>query len=350
MSCPGTAQFEEDSAGNDNTSFGNAGHQIMMGLARKQDVDVDAICNQWGITGDDADDLKWMAASVNFALPSDVQIEQRMESDILTGRPDLYIPASESRLIAHITDWKFGWMRVDARSPQMMSYAWLATRGKAACEVTIMQMRFRDSVSETLSAEEIAAWKSTLDAVYENINQPSDKLVFNTGDHCAWCEGRFTCRHFLKPLAVYSTDKVLPEITRENVAQWFSRIKTIEEVCDRVRQIAKAMVDEHGPLTLPDGSVYACEKSERDELKKIETMRVIMAALPNWPDAISVTKSGITNAARACQRGMSTKVWNELVAAGAVGKKTVARYTTTQPKKVMAQLPAPQPQNQTETP
>lgn len=341
MCCPGSAQHGKKTAGNDNTSFGNAGHQIMMALALKQDVDVDAVCNQWGVT-DDADDLKWMAGSVEFALPPDAQIEQHIESDVLTGRPDVYIPASATRLIAHITDWKFGWMRVTARSPQMMSYAWLVTRGHAPCEVTIMQMRFRESVTETLAAEEIAAWKTTLDAVHANINAPDP--IYTTGNHCGWCDGRFTCSHFLKPLAVYTPDHVLPEINRTNVAQWFSRVKTIEEVCDRVRQIAKVMVDENGPLTLPDGSVYACEKKEQDELKKVETLCVIMADLPNWPEAISVTKAGVTNAARECKRGLSTVLWNKLLKAGAVGKKITARYVTTPANKVQAQLPAPQTQ------
>ena len=327
--CGAAYQFVDENYGNGMTQFGSAGHECAEVLAGMNSVDWTTIQEKYGLDDKEVTDLQWMAGSLRFTFhPDEAVIEQRFIVDIpgtnavISCRPDIILKPSETRPCPHIHDYKFGYKDVEATSLQFKAYAWVVTeQGKCDCEVSVHQIRNRETKSLYYDRTELAAFTECLQAYAQNI----ENIQYVCGTHCddMYCPGRVYCKPYreeMNRLAPLMAEEELT-ITPEMLTIFVRKMKMLEKALKRGKEIADAYVSEHGPLDLGDGYEYRMVETHKQEL---DTDAAIARLRDVYGDAFvfaaaKLTKTGITETCRNKampwhKRGLSTEVLNMLEA------------------------------------
>lgn len=144
-----------------------------------------------------------------------------------------------------VIDFKYGFQPVDVvENSQLLCYGVLATRGKSAVEVVIVQPR------ATHAEGPVRSWSITSERVAEFAKQCVDIIEkgpsedFAAGDHCQWCPRKTDCPELYQlTVDVAKEDFDETGMTTARAAELLARKKAISIYLKAVEEFAKGQLE-----------------------------------------------------------------------------------------------------------
>ncbi len=345
--CPGSYHLTGD-YGSTIGRVGNAFHEAARAKVLDQPIDYESIRIRYGLTEEELTSIRYGIYNIQIAIPEGATVLADNEQltgleGKLTGTPDLAIFSNEALTV---TDWKSGWSDVEdpETNAQLIGYAllvieYLLKKGIAIPKrivFLIVQPRINQVKAYECTREELEARKADILDVIQKAENGKDKFV--TGPHCNGCFKCMSCPAFadqvralvnyVYPLDVQdgATEKI--RSVEESIRTALPFAKAVMIVSKKINDLAKAWVDNNGPLDLGGGQLYAKVigiKKQTTARKAFVTLQEYFSEDQVW-ELLTISNEAITELARKTKRGLSTVVSNRLVEAGATTEDTTVSY------------------------
>jgi len=234
----------------------------------------------------------------------------------LTGHADVVSLPSDAEV--RLIDWKSGFLTDADAEPQMRAYGLLACRTYNVQRVTATVVWLRDETEQTWTwtADELETWWREIVRGWSHW----DGQTFTTGEHCRYCPRLTACpaqralmRATVSDLEALETGG---QIEAEGVGKLYARVQVVQQMCERFRELARAVVAAHGPIPTPDGRELALVQQDREEIIPAEAWQTLLNII--GPDALAeackVSKTAVLAAVAAkAPRGQKGKAKDALM-------------------------------------
>ncbi|MFH0982810.1 MAG: DUF2800 domain-containing protein [Planctomycetota bacterium] len=344
--CPASLAVDEGlrvtSQDADVTRTGSAVHEvcrIIVATSERPQEAVTAAAARNAADPDDVGRMTWRAFQwwdANKGAYAGARTEARMELQAgayaLTGHADvLSLPSgTEARLV----DWKSGYLTEADAEPQMRGYALLAARQFGVQTVTATVVWLRDETEQTWTwtAEELAAWWREIVGAWMHW----DGNTYIAGDHCRYCPRLTGCpaQRALMRATVADLEGVdaqdASQIEPAKVGAMYGRVQVVEQLCERFRNLARAIVAASGPIPTGDGRELALVEQVREVIDPLAAWDTLLDAIgaEELAGACQISKTAVLSAVSdKASRGQKGKakdaLMGDLRAKGAVKMSTI---------------------------
>jgi hypothetical protein len=360
--CPGSYHLTEG-YGSAVSRLGTAFHEAARAKVIGVPCDMESLALRYGLSDEEVASINYGIYNIQIAIPQGAKVfadDKQLTglSGKLKGTPDFVVYVPESLTVV---DWKSGWAEVEGpeTNAQLIGYGLLILEElenqklkiPSTIHFVIVQPKINKTKAYSCTLEQLLKFKEDIISIIDNAENGLNKFV--TGP---WCNSCFKCMncpafaHQVRSLVnfVYPLDDInATRSVEESLRLALPFAKAALTMSRKITDLAKAWVDNNGPLDLGSGQLYAKVVDVNKELKIKETYKVLQEYFSEaeiW-DLLSISMSKITELARKTKRGLSTVVSNSLVEAGALTQETVVSYriikqgggnhgaTTKQPRK-----------------
>jgi hypothetical protein len=189
-------------------------------------------------------------------------VEQAIESDRLTGHPDVYTLADALDVDAVIDDWKFGHIHREHRA-QMLGYAEIIFSEHEhvdLIETNVYYPRLNICDTELVSRDDVAEMITKLDLAEADAGKR-----FAPGAECRYCPRRLDCPALgaQRRGAAQAIAEVKPsEISPATLLQLWPQAKMLEQALDSYKKAVKAAL-QRGEIS--DGDHFLRLRHRNDE-------------------------------------------------------------------------------------
>jgi len=338
--CRGSYKLTE-SHGSVQSRVGQAFHEAARAKVLGVAFDKDSLRTRFALTDAEMKDIDYGIYNITIRIPEGAIViaddkELTALGGKLTGKMDLGIYFNE---ILTIADWKSGWGDVEdpETNNQIIGYGVLGLEAMRAAGKLVKRI---DLMIIQPKLNQVKAYSHTPEKIIERANDilqiikeaEGEKCEFTTGPWCNSCFKNMNCPAFagqIKALALLIEPQMIkvPD-TEVALKKMLPFVKACATVGKKVEALAKAWVDQNGPLELGAGQMYVRKVEDKQEIKAQEAFEVIRGFFGDertWK-MYSVSMDKIIELAVETKRGLSTVVKNSLIEAGAVEKKTAVTY------------------------
>jgi hypothetical protein len=168
------------------------------------------------------------------------------------GTSDVVV-LSTSTNDAHIVDWKTGGMDIGAIADNeqlMWAAAYYYSVGRIPY-IHIANTAMRSVVSYKPNAMELGLLVADVKRMY--YESMSESAELNVGSACKYCPAINACAKMSSAVESFKFGAV----SAKNASDAAMKVLMVEEALELAKKKLNLYVDEHGPITLPDGSLYA---------------------------------------------------------------------------------------------
>lgn len=319
---------------------GQAFHEAARAKVMGQKPDMESIKTRYALTPLELREIDYGLYNIQISIPTGAMVlcdDKKLTAlkGKLEGTMDLGIYANR---IATIVDWKSGWGDVEdpETNNQIIGYAiqlleLLEAEGLPVDRFNLMlvQPKLNQVKVATTTPDKLKARAVDIERVIDEAE--AGNCEFTTGPWCASCFKNMNCPAFagqVQALAAF----VSPEVAGAGVEAALVRLlpvaKAVGPVVAKIEALAKAWVDQNGPLGLGDGQFYVKVVGEK---LAIDTQKALQV-LPDYfsqeqiAGIMKISMGDLTELCVATKRGLTTVVKNNLGAQGAIARKTTITY------------------------
>lgn len=286
--------------------------------------------------------------------PGTVETEVKLYRGALEGTADV-VGLTDDAVV--VLDFKTGW----TPQPPARAHAQLLWYGIAAAETFKRRrailgiVRIKDDGGVWSDIADLSGWD--LDDAADRIDgiihramkaKATDKVT--TGDHCKYCPAFRHCPETVGLVSMMAEDprmlgeEVRLDLTPENAARAWDRVKLAEKIVDEVKASLKVYAETVGPFTLSNGNVVGPVETSRrspdplvtlDVLTKLHGESVAKSAVKFEPStSLTAIKESIAAIApKGKAAGMVREVEAAIEAAGGMKSTGYASVKEYKPKK-----------------
>lgn len=319
---------------------GQAFHEAARAKVLGQKPDIESIRTRYALTDLEVKDIDYGLYNIQIRIPEGAMVvaddkEMSALGGKLTGTMDLGI---YWKLNATIVDWKSGWGDVEdpETNNQLLGYGVgfleaLEAQNLPVDKIILMviQPRLNQVKTAIFTPAQIRARAKDIEQIIAEAE--AEGAEFTTGPWCASCFKNMNCPAFagqVQSLARYLAPGAAEVGIEADLRRLLPLAKAVGPVAAKIEALAKAWVDQFGPLELGDGQTYVKTVGEKQEIDTAKAMKV----LPTFFDQdqiyriMKISSSDLNDLCVATKRGLSTVVKNNLIAEGAITKKTSITY------------------------
>jgi len=329
--------------GSIHSRLGQAFHEAARAKVLNEPFDRESLCTRYALTDDELKSIDFGIYNLIIKIPEGAIVladdAQLLGLDgKLSGTPDLAI---YHKKILTITDWKSGWGDVEdpETNNQTIGYAALVIETLAKQGITdieriqilIVQPKLNQVKSFIITPKQLKARVKDLRQIIDEAEKGKEDFI--TGPWCMSCFKNMNCPAFagqVKTLATFiEPGEQSLSIDVEKALKILLPIsKACATVSRKIDVLAKAWVDNNGPLDLGGDHSYVKVIDEKEEInvkETFETLKEYFRENEIW-SVMSASMTEIKNLARKVKRGLSTIVKNRMIETGALTTKPAVSY------------------------
>lgn len=343
-----TIGSEDDSGPRQNSSFGRMGtafHEIAYARIMNGVVDFSTIATKYGLTQEEADDLRRGVEKINLSIPPGFEIhgEQQLQHPEmnLRGSPDFWAVSRETNHMI-VMDWKSGWLDVEPPESnwQIIAYIMLLLvlyDFVETIEAHIVQPRYNQVKSFTFTRDLIRQLEPDIRMIIAE--SEVENAPITTGPWCHSCFKSMKCPAFAGAIVKIS-GLIFPDLVPMEEGKELADMKTIlakalpfaksfDRISKHIQELAKAYVDIHGELDLGGGLVFGKQVDIKEEIDFATALPILREKFNNSVDSkLKITKNAIKELAQQTKkRGAYIEIMKELESHGAIKETTTQKYT-----------------------
>jgi hypothetical protein len=336
--------------GSAQSRVGTAFHEAARAKVLDQPMDYESLRTRYGLTDAEMKSIDYGIYNIMIKIPLGAVViadDKKMTGlgGKLTGTPDLAIYHNKTLTVV---DWKSGWGDVEdpETNNQLIGYGLIAVeiinaslkdaagKGEIPDRIVLMVVLPRLDQVKTFvfTIDQLLARGKDIESIIDEAEDRTKETQYTTGPWCNSCFKSMNCPAFAGQVVTFANfvsgkDVVITD-PEQALRVLLPLSKAVATVSRKIDELAKAWVDENGPLDLGAGQTYAKiieDKQEVNAKKTFETLKEFFSEEEIWT-VVSASWTKVSELAVATKRGLSTIVKNRLIEVGAITKVIAVKY------------------------